>query len=107
MWWFYIAILAWAGGVILSFANGNRKLPLIVLLLGIGFLIATFKGHANLFGIAGIAILAAVICSPELKRRPLIIGYAPKRSLHPGVRLLESAQRDCQAVFAQWSAWGA
>ena len=61
MWWFYNAIFAWAGGVILSFANGNRKLPLVVLLLGIGLLIATFRGHAGLFGIAGIAILAAII----------------------------------------------
>ena len=61
MWWFYIAILAWAGGVSLSFANGNRKLPLVVLLLGIGLLIATFRGSAGLFGIAGIAILAIII----------------------------------------------
>ena len=37
---FLIAIIAWAGGVIVSLYNGNRKLPLIVLLLGIGLLFA-------------------------------------------------------------------
>jgi hypothetical protein len=58
---FYVAIGAWIGGVIVSFASGNRKLPLVILLLGIAILIATFKGHAGLFGIAGIAILAAII----------------------------------------------
>ncbi len=34
------AIIAWAGGVIISFYNGNRKLPLIILLLGLGILFA-------------------------------------------------------------------
>ena len=58
---FYLAIIAWIGGVVVSFYNGNTKLPLAVLLLGCGLLIATFTGHAGLFGIAGIAILAATI----------------------------------------------
>jgi hypothetical protein len=57
----YIPILAWIGGVVVSFSIGNRKLPLIVLLLGIGLLIATFATPVGLFGIAGIAILAAII----------------------------------------------
>jgi hypothetical protein len=47
--------------VVVSFSIGNRKLPLIVLLLGIGLLIATFATPVGLFGIAGIAILAAII----------------------------------------------
>ena len=34
----YIPILAWIGGVVVSFAIGNRKLPLVVLLLGVGLL---------------------------------------------------------------------
>jgi hypothetical protein len=57
----YIPIFAWIGGVIVSFAIGNRKLPLVVLVLGIGLLIATFTTPVGLFGIAGIAILAAII----------------------------------------------
>jgi hypothetical protein len=54
---FFIAIIAWAGGVIVSFYNGNRKLPLIVLLLGVGLLFAPI----GVWGIAGIALLAAII----------------------------------------------
>ena len=54
---FLIAIIAWAGGLIISFYNGNRKLPLIVLLLGLGLLFAPI----GVWGIVGIAILAAVI----------------------------------------------
>jgi len=53
----YIPIVAWIGSVIVSFAIGNRKLPLIVLLLGVGLLIATFTTSLGFFGIAGIAIL--------------------------------------------------
>ena len=54
---FLIAIIAWAGGVVISLYNGNRKLPLIVLLLGVGLLFAPI----GVWGIAGLAILAAVI----------------------------------------------
>jgi hypothetical protein len=54
---FLIAIVAWAVGVIVSFYNGNVKLPLIVLLLGLGLLFAPIGG----WGIAGIALLAAII----------------------------------------------
>ena len=54
---FLIAIIAWAGGVIISFYNGNRKLPLMVLLLGLGLLFAPI----GVWGIAGIALLAAII----------------------------------------------
>jgi hypothetical protein len=58
---FYVAIGGWIGGVVISFLTGNRKLPLVILVLGIGLLIATFTGHAGWFGIAGIAILAVII----------------------------------------------
>lgn len=54
---FLIAIVAWAGGLIVSFYNGNRKLPLIILLLGLGLLFAPI----GIWGIAGIALLAAII----------------------------------------------
>ena len=58
---FYIAILAWIGGVIISFYNGNRGLPLIVLLVGIAAWVATAMVGAPSFGIAAIALLAAII----------------------------------------------
>jgi len=52
-----IALAAWIGGVIVSFYNGNRKLPIVVLLLGLGLLLAPI----GFWGTAGIAILAAII----------------------------------------------
>lgn len=54
---FLIALGAWIGGVITSFYLGNRKLPLIVLLIGIGLYLAPI----GLFKMAGIALLAAII----------------------------------------------
>jgi len=54
---FLIAVIAWAGGVIISLYNGNRKLPLTILLLGVGLLFAPI----GVWGIVGIAILAAII----------------------------------------------
>jgi len=54
---FLVAIIAWAVGVIISFCNGNRKLPLTILLLGLGLYFAPI----GVWGIAGIAILAAII----------------------------------------------
>ena len=54
---YLIAIIAWAGGIIISLYNGNRKLPITVLLLGLGLMFAPIGA----FGIAGIAILAAII----------------------------------------------
>ena len=51
------AIIAWVGGVIISLYNGNRKLPLIVLILGLGLLFAPI----GVWKIAGIALLAAII----------------------------------------------
>jgi hypothetical protein len=54
---FLIALIAWIGGVVVSFYNGNRKLPLIVLLLGLGLLFAPI----GVWKLAGIALLAAII----------------------------------------------
>ena len=58
---FYIAIIAWVGGIAVSFYNGNRKLPLLVLLAGIGIWIGASLTGFWPDGIAGIALLAAVI----------------------------------------------
>ncbi len=58
---FYLALIAWLGGVVVSFANGNRRLPAVVLLLGLVLLALTLAGKAGYFGLAGIAFLAALI----------------------------------------------
>jgi hypothetical protein len=54
---FLIVLVAWIGGVIISFYNGNRKLPLVVLLIGLGLLFAPIGA----WKLAGLALLAAVI----------------------------------------------
>jgi hypothetical protein len=54
---FLIVLIAWVGGVLISFYNGNRKLPLIVLLLGLGLLFAPI----GIWKLAGLALLAAII----------------------------------------------
>jgi hypothetical protein len=54
---FLIAIIAWIGGVFISFYNGNRKLPIAVLLIGLGLLFAPI----GVWGLVGITLLAAII----------------------------------------------
>jgi hypothetical protein len=54
---FLIVLIAWAGGVVISFYNGNRKFPLIVLAIGLVLLFAPI----GIWGLAGLAILAAII----------------------------------------------
>jgi len=58
---FLIALVAWLGGVVVSFANGNRRLPAVVLLLGLVIVGLTVAGIAGYFGLAGLALLAAII----------------------------------------------
>jgi D-alanyl-lipoteichoic acid acyltransferase DltB (MBOAT superfamily) len=58
---FSIALIAWIGGSLASIANGNRRLPSVVLLLGLVFVVLTFMGRAGYFDVAGIAVLAAII----------------------------------------------
>ena len=58
---FYIALAAWLWGVVVSFVNGNRRLPSVILLLGIIVAALTFMGKAGYFGLAGLAVLAAII----------------------------------------------
>jgi len=54
---FLIALIGWLGGVAVSFYNGNRKFPLIVLLLGVALMFAPI----GIWRMAGIALLAAII----------------------------------------------
>lgn len=52
-----IALIAWLGGVIVSFINGNRKMPLIILLIGL----VLFFLPIGIWKLVGIALLAAII----------------------------------------------
>ncbi len=52
-----IALAAWIGGVAISFYNGNVKLPLSVLLIGVVLLFAPI----GFWSTVGICLLAAVI----------------------------------------------
>ena len=52
-----IVLATWAGGVVVSLYNGNRKFPLIMLVLGLGLLFAPI----GIWKLAGLAILAAII----------------------------------------------
>ena len=52
-----IALVAWIGGVVVSFYNGNRKFPIVALLLGMALLFAPI----GFWSTVGIALLAAVI----------------------------------------------
>ena len=54
---FLIALIAWLGGVIISFVNGNRKMPLIILLIGLGLIFAPI----GIWKLVGLALLAAII----------------------------------------------
>lgn len=52
-----IALIAWIAGVIVSFINGNRKMPIVVLLIGIGLIAAPI----GVWKTVGLALLAAII----------------------------------------------
>ena len=54
---FLIALVGLVGGVIVSFAYGNTKLPIVVLLLAAGL----FFAPIGIWKLVGIAILAAII----------------------------------------------
>ncbi len=58
---FYLVLAAWLGGVVVSFINGNRRLPSVILLLGLVLVVWMFLRKAGYFGMAGIAVLAAII----------------------------------------------
>ncbi|MGC3960623.1 MAG: hypothetical protein QM813_22630 [Verrucomicrobiota bacterium] len=52
-----IVIVAWLGGIFISFYNGNRKLPIIVLLSGLGLIFAPI----GVWSLVGMTVLAIVI----------------------------------------------
>jgi hypothetical protein len=56
-----IAIVAWLAGLGISFYNGNTKLPLISLVIGIGLLVAMFTGHGGIVTTVGFVLLAVVL----------------------------------------------
>ncbi len=58
---FFFVIGVWLVGIIVSFINGNRVLPLVILVVGVGVVAATFMGIAGYFGTAALAILAVII----------------------------------------------
>jgi hypothetical protein len=58
---FFFVMATWIVGVIVSVINGNRGLPLVVLLLGLGAVAAMFAGIGGWFGMAVLAILSVVI----------------------------------------------
>ena len=58
---FLIVLGAWLAGVVVSYAYGNRKMPTVVLLLGLALIGATYGGYlGGGFGLAGLALLAAI-----------------------------------------------
>jgi hypothetical protein len=57
----FFVMAVWIVGVIVSFIYGNRVLPLIILVLGIGVVAATFNGTLGYYGIAALAVLAVII----------------------------------------------
>ena len=58
---FWFTTGAWLAGVIISFAQGNRGLPLIILILGIVDIIGIFFLGFGWLGLAALAIMAAII----------------------------------------------
>jgi hypothetical protein len=52
-----IVLIAWIGGICISFYNGNRKLPSIVLLLGLGLIFAPI----GVWRLVGMTVLAIVV----------------------------------------------
>ena len=56
-----IALTAWIAGIAISFYNGNTKLPLISLVLGIALLIAMFTGHGGAFVTVGFVVMAMIL----------------------------------------------
>ena len=52
-----IVLAAWVVGVGISFYNGNRKLPLVVLALGLALIFAPI----GIWSTVGLALLAVII----------------------------------------------
>lgn len=58
---FYIVISAWLVGVVVSFIYGNRKLPIAILLIGIGATAVQFTIGIGYIYIAVMAVLSVII----------------------------------------------
>ena len=56
-----IALIAWIAGIGISFYNGNTKLPLLSLVIGIGLLVALFTGHGGALVTVGFAVMAVIL----------------------------------------------
>lgn len=59
--YFYIALVVWIGSIWFSFANGRRKLPLTIMLLGILDLVAIYQFAIGAVGVAILAGLSVVM----------------------------------------------
>ncbi len=58
---FWIAVGAWLAGVIISFTRGNRKLPLVILLLGVFDILGVFLWNFSWLGLSALALMGVVI----------------------------------------------
>jgi hypothetical protein len=57
-----IVLIAWGGGVVLSFMNGTRRVACVSLLLGLAALVLSLIGITGYFSLAGaMALLAATL----------------------------------------------
>ena len=57
----FIVLAAWLVGVIVSLVNGNRKLPLGILGIGVLILAIHFTVGLGMFALLSMAILAIII----------------------------------------------
>jgi hypothetical protein len=57
----FIALIAWIAGLGISFYNGNTKLPLACLVIGIGLLVAIFTGYGGTITTVGFVVLAVIL----------------------------------------------
>lgn len=57
----WIILGAWLVAIILSYVNGNRRMPTVILILGLLTLAGTFTGLLGYFGLTILAILTVII----------------------------------------------
>ena len=58
---FPIAIVAWIVGVVISFSQGNVKLPMVILILGILSIAGILYFGFGWLGLSALALMAAII----------------------------------------------
>jgi len=59
--YFYIALVAWLVGVMVSYREGRRRLPMVIFCAGAVLVILSYAGKAGFWGLPGLAILALII----------------------------------------------